>query len=226
MSKKIVILGAGGFAREVLDIFDACNRVGQDFDVLGYIVESQYGSPKTLVNDKPVLGDFDWFAGHSDGIYAVCGVGAPELRIRLVMSAQKWDVRFCNIIHPSAILTRWVTLGEGVVITAGCILTNQIRIGNHVHVNLNCTIGHNAVLDDFVTLAPGVHISGKVTLSTGCYIGTGANLIDGVYVGEWSIVGAGSTIVEDVPPNTTVVGVPGKVIKTCEAGWHLRNGVI
>ena len=224
MGRKIVIIGAGGFAREVLDIFEACNKVGQDHDVLGYIVESQYGSPGTVFNDKPVLGDFNWFSKHAEEVYAICGVGAPQLRLRLVRCAQERGVRFCSVVHPTAVLTRWVDIGEGVVITAGCILTNQIRIGNHVHLNLDCTIGHDAVLQDFVTLAPGVHISGKVTLSTGCYIGTGANIIENVHLGEWSIVGAGSTIINDIPANTTVVGVPGRVIKTREPGWHLKEG--
>ena len=223
MSKKIVLLGAGGFAREVLDIFDACNKVSQEYQVLGYIVESQYSSPGVIVNDKPVLGDFDWFDKHASKVYAVCAVGTPELRLRLVKRAQEYSVRFCSVIHPSSILTRWVTIGEGVVITAGCILTNQIHIGNHVHLNLGCTIGHDVVLDDFVTLAPGVHISGKIKLSTGCYIGTGANIIDNIRIGEWSIVGAGSTIIKDVPANTTVIGVPGKVIETRATGWHLEG---
>jgi len=224
MVRKVVIIGAGGFAREVLDVFDACNRVSQSYNVLGYVVDPQYGLPGTIVNDKPILGGFDWLAHHASEVWAVCSVAAPELRLRVVSRAKECGVRFCNAIHPTATLTRWVTMGEGIVITAGCILTNQIRLGDQVQVNLDCTIGHDAVLDDLVTLAPGVHVSGLVTLSKGCYIGTGANIIDRVHIGEWSIVGAGSTIIRDVPPNTTVVGVPGRVIETREAGWHLGKG--
>jgi sugar O-acyltransferase (sialic acid O-acetyltransferase NeuD family) len=222
MGRKVVIVGAGGFAREVLDVFDACNAAGQDYDVLGYIVEPQYGTPGTIVNDRPILGDFDWFDKYADQVQAVCAVGDPALRLRLVRQANKQGVRFCSVIHPTTVLTRWVTMGEDVVIAAGCILTNQIHIGNHVHVNLDCTIGHDAVLDDFVTLAPGVHVSGKVIVSAGCYVGTGANIIEKIHIGEWSIIGAGSTIVKDGPPNTTVVGVPGRVVKTREPGWHLK----
>jgi acetyltransferase EpsM len=79
------------------------------------------------------------------------------------------------------------------------------------------------VFEDFVTLAPGVHISGNVTLSQGCNVGTGANILEKINVGSWSTVGAGSTIVRDVPSNTTVVGVPGRVIKKREGGWHLNH---
>lgn len=220
--KKVVIIGAGGFAREVLDICDACNQDKQTYEVVGFIVDRQYGSPGVLVNDKPILGDFEWLEKHSGEVLVTCAVGAPQHRYQLIQRAQKLGCHFFNLIHPSAILTRWTTLGEGVIIAAGCILTNQIQIGNHVHLNLGCTIGHDVVMEDFVTLAPGVHISGNVKLSKGCYIGTGANIIEKMHIEEWSIIGAGSTIVKNVLANTTVVGVPGKIIKTSEPGWHLK----
>lgn len=221
MSTQVAIIGAGGFAREVLDVFDACNLAGQDYEVLGYIVDAKYGTPGTIVNAKPVLGGFDWLASHAKDVYVTCAIGAPELRRALVRRAAEVGARFVTVIHPTAILTSWVEIGEGVIITAGCIFTNQIRIGNHVHVNLDCTIGHDVVMGDFVTLAPGVHVSGNVRFSEGCYVGTGANLIEKISVGEWSMIGAGSAIVREVPANTTVVGMPGKVLKTREAGWHL-----
>lgn len=221
--KDIVILGAGETAREVLDVFEACNKAGQKYDVLGYIIEPQRDFSETVVNDKPVLGDISWLVERRDEVYAICAVGDPGLRLRIVRQAQKLGVCFCSIVHPSAVLTRWVTMGEGVVITAGCILTNRVHIGNHVYLNLGCTVGHDAVLDDFVTLSPGVHVSGRVTLATGAYVGTGASIIAGIHVGEWSIIGVGSAIIKNVPPNTTVFGVPGKIITTRERGWHLSK---
>lgn len=220
--KKIVIIGAGGHAREILDILEACNSIKPSYEILGYIVESEYGSPGSIVNDKPILGDFEWFDSNKNNIYAICGVGSPQLRLRLTKRAMEKGVQFCNIIHPSATVTSRLSLGEGVVISAGCILTNQILIGNHVHLNLLCTIGHDAILHDYVTLTQGVHISGHVILGSGCYIGTGANIIDRIQIGEWSIIGAGSTVINNVPPNVTVVGIPGKVIKSRPDKWHLE----
>lgn len=216
MSREFVIIGAGGFAREVADVFDACKDEGQDYELLGYCVEAGYGQPGTVIDDRPILGDFAWLARHASRVIVICGVGDPGVRKRLVMRAQVCGARFGSIIHPSATITRHVTIGEGVVITAGCVLTNQIRISSHVHVNLNCTIGHDAVLEDFTTLAPGVHISGRVTLGEGCYVGTGANIIDRKTIGAWSVVGAGSVVIADVPAYSTVVGVPAKVIKIRE----------
>jgi serine acetyltransferase len=90
-----------------------------------------------------------------------------------------------------------------------------------VHVNLACTVGHDAVLEDYATLAPGVHVSGHVVVEEGAYVGTGANVVERLRIGRWSVVGAGSTVLANVPANTTAVGIPARVIKTRDDGWHL-----
>ena len=220
--RSVVIIGAGGFARETLDVIDAANSDELRYDVLGYIVDPEYGSPGTLVNELPILGGFDWLEAHASEVFAICGVGASHHRHHLIRRAEALGCEFFSVVHPRAILTRWLELGRGVVVTAGCILTNKIQVGDHVHLNLDCTIGHDATIGDYVTLAPGVHVSGNVTVGDGSYVGTGTNIIEGLQIGEWSTIGAGSTVIEDVPPNTTVVGVPGRVIKEREVGWHLR----
>jgi sugar O-acyltransferase (sialic acid O-acetyltransferase NeuD family) len=219
--QKVVIVGAGGHGREVLDVFEALNEEASQYEVLGFIVETGFGTPGELVNGRPIMGDFDWLERHTREVEVICGVGAPELRRRLAQRGAAVGARFCSVVHPSVVRTRWIEVGAGVLIAAGCVLTNQIRIGNHVHVNVGCTIAHDGMLEDFATLAPGVHVCGNVTLEEGCYIGSGANIVERRRIGAWAVVGAGSTIIEDVPPNTTVVGVPGRVAKTRELGWQL-----
>ena len=223
--QKLVIIGAGGFARETLDVVDAINAQKPQYDMLGFIADPDYAAAGTILNDKPILGGFDWLAdaqqADNAAIQVVCGVGAPQHRHKLIQRAQATGATFATLIHPNALLTRWVQVGPGSIITAGCVLTNQIVIGQHVHVNLDCTLGHDVVLHDYATLAPGVHVSGNVTLEQGVYVGTGANLIEKLTVGRWSIVGAGSTVTKDIPANTTAVGVPAKVIKQRDEGWHL-----
>ena len=218
--QRVVIIGAGGFAREVLDVLEAVNTRKDAYEILGFIVDPDFAKAGVVVNDKPVLGGFDWLGAHREDVKAVCGVGEPQLRFRLVERAKSVGARFFSVIHPGAILTRWVTLGEGTIITAGCLLTNRIRIGDHVLVNLDCTIGHDTVIEDFVTLSPGVHVSGNVIIREGSSVGTGANIIEKKTLGAWSTLGAGTTVVQDVPDNSTVVGVPGKVIRTRPGGWH------
>ncbi|MRR59342.1 MAG: transferase, partial [Deltaproteobacteria bacterium] len=108
-------------------------------------------------------------------------------------------------------------------IAAGCILTNQIRIGDHVQMNLDCTVGHDTTIEDFSTVCPGTHISGNVTIRSGCFIGTGVNIINRLEIGEWSVIGAGSTLIRNVPPNSTVVSEYAKVLVQREDGWYLKS---
>ena len=176
---------------------------------------------KNCVNEKPILGGFNWLSDHAEEVRAICAQGAPEVRRKLVRRAEALGVRFSTVVHPTAVLTRWVTIGEGTIITAGCIFCNQIKIGRHVLVNLDCTIAEDTILEDFATVGPGVHLGRGCYLNEGCNVGTGANIIEQVRIGAWSIVGAGGTIVKDVPTNSTVVGVPGTVIKTRSEGWYL-----
>lgn len=221
-TRKVVIIGAGGFGREVLDIFDAINAEGPAYNVLGFVVDPQYGKPPTVVNDRPILGGLDWLASRISEVEIICAVGAPELRFRMVQRASAPTARFCSVVHPSVVSSRWISVGNGSILAAGCVLTNQIQIKEHVHVNLACTVGHDCRIDDFVTVSPGVHISGGVTIQRGAYIGTGANVLPGVEIGHWSVVGAGSTVLQDVPPNSIVVGTPGRVTKHRADGWHLE----
>jgi acetyltransferase-like isoleucine patch superfamily enzyme len=114
-----------------------------------------------------------------------------------------------------------VVLGVGVVLAAGSVLTTNIHVGDHAHVNLCCTIGHDCRIARFATLSPGVNVSGNVVIEEGCMVGTGASIIEGRRLGSWAVVGAGSAVIADIPPNTTAVGVPARVIKSRPAGWHL-----
>lgn len=220
---QVVIIGAGGHAREVLDIFDACRAAGEAWEVLGYLVEPQFGAAGTVVNGLPVLGGIDWLADHGRQVRAVCGIGAPEVRHRLVAEAAQLGVDFATVIHPTALRTRWVEIGRGVVVAAGSILTNHVALGDHAHINLSCTISHDARVGRFATLAPGVHVSGNVTIGEGAYLGTGSVVLQRLRIGEWATVGAGAVVTADIAPNATAVGMPARAIKIKPAGWQTHE---
>jgi sugar O-acyltransferase (sialic acid O-acetyltransferase NeuD family) len=220
--KKVVIIGAGGFGREVLDVFDAVNAVKPTFDVQGFIVDPIHEPIGTLINDKPILGDFSWFKGKTKDVEAFCAIGAPEVRWKVVNRAKDMGVKFCNAIHPRAIITKWVEIGEGVVITAGCIFTNQIKVGSHVIVNLGCMIGHDVRIGSFVTLNPSANLMGNVVVDDGVAIQTGAVVTPRIHIGEWSVVGAGANVLKDIPANTLAYGNPCKVMKTKDPGWYKK----
>jgi sugar O-acyltransferase (sialic acid O-acetyltransferase NeuD family) len=219
--KPVVIIGAGGHARDVLDVFEATSARGAERVVIGFLAESGYFTPGSVINDRPILGDFSWLVPRVRDVELVCAVGDSALRRRLTDQALALGGRFCSVVHPAAVLATRVSIGAGSVIGAGVIMTSLVRVGNHVHVNLACTLAHDVIVDDYVTMAPGARLNGNVRIGEGANIGSGAIVIEKREVGAWSIVGAGAVVVRDVPPNTTAVGCPARVIKTRPAGWHL-----
>lgn len=212
----IVIVGAGGFAREVQDVV---RDLGAPFRLVGFI--DDFVLPGKDLHGAPVLGPLGWLENNK-GFQVVVGVGAPQTRKKIVQRLSEIDpcIPFATLIHPSTIKSPFVEIGEGSVVCAGSILTNNIRIGKHVHLNLGTTVGHDAVVEDFSTTAPGVHVNGNNFLGEGSYLGTGANFREKIRVGRWSVIGAGAAVVKDVPDNATAVGCPAKVIKVREEGWE------
>jgi sugar O-acyltransferase (sialic acid O-acetyltransferase NeuD family) len=210
---NIIILGAGGFAPEVNDALEAGLRAaGSLQQVLGYVVDAQYGQPGNLVAGKPILGDFDWLASQDMiDLTVICGVGSPRLRYQF---SQKVKQPWHQAIHPFSSVSPGASLERGVVILAGCVVGSQARLGQHVTLNRLCSIGHATVLEDFVTVSPGANIAGNVRIGTGCFIGIGSSIIENITIGKWSMVAAGSVITKDIPPYSTVAGSPGRVIKT------------
>lgn len=212
--KSVVIIGAGGFGREVLEIFKDQNAISQTWDILGFIDENDKLIGK-IVNGYPVLGGLAWLKDYNrPGMGCVCAVGNCETRRKVIEKLQEVGVNFYNAIHPSVIISEFVELGKDVIICAGSILTVNIRIGDHVHINLNCTVGHDAVIGDYCTINPLVAVSGSDRLGEGVYVGSGATLIQGISVGDWSVIGAGAVVIDDISSEVIAVGVPAKVIKS------------
>ena len=211
--KSVVIVGAGGFGREVLEIFKDQNTISRTWDILGFIDENKELHGK-IVNGYPVLGSLDWVREHNSGnLGCVCAIGICETRKRVVERLQEIGVNFYNAIHPSVIISEFVDLGQDVIICAGSILTVNIKIGDHVHVDTNCTIAHDAVIESYCRLGPGVRINGENHLGEGVYVGTGTTFIQQVSVGTWSTIGAGSVVTEDIPEKVVALGVPTKIIR-------------
>jgi len=218
--RQILVYGAGGFAREVKDVVDAMEKAGKTIRCIGFLDDAvkDHGRP---LNDAPVHGGEDRIRGFADQAEFLIGIGSPAAKKKIAGKIAAHGGRFGKAFHPTAVASRYVEYGEGSIVTAGVILTNRIRVGRHVILNLGVTVGHDCVLEDFVTIAPGVHISGNVHIGEGTDVGTGAVVIQGVRIGRWSVVGAGAVVTKDLPDNCTAVGVPAKVIKTREEGWHL-----
>jgi len=210
--KKVVVIGAGGFGREVMEIFKDENKINKKWDILGFIDENLELHGKQI-NGFPVVGGLDWLIEHKDEVGCVIAIGDSKTRKSIASKLERNGVTFVNAIHPSVIMSEYVELGKDVIICAGTILTVNIKIGNHVIININSTIGHDAVIEDYCSIMPCVKINGNNHLHEGVYVGTGATFIHKVSVGSWTTIGAGAVVINDIPENVVAVGVPAKVKK-------------
>ena len=148
-------------------------------------------------------------------INVVLAMGMPGLKREISFFLKdSSNLLFPTLVHPRATILNpdTVTLGEGTILTAGCIITTDVQIGKHVLINLNTTIGHDTAIGDYSSIMPGVNLAGAVSLGEAVLIGSGANIISGVIVGEGATIGAGSVVNRNVDPNKTAVGVPARAI--------------
>ena len=209
--KKLLIIGAGGFARESLCVAEEMNRIQPQWEIAGFVTDTPPGKWPTELSRYPVItGDENAFLQFEKGTYFFPAVGDAALRKRIAEIYIRQGFHAATLIHPDAKMSAYVHVGEGNILCAGVKMTTQIHTGRFNIFNLNVTVGHDFESGDFVTVHPGANISGKVTLKQGCEIGSGAILLPGIVVGENARVGAGAVVTRDVDPGITVVGVPAK----------------
>jgi len=211
--KKLIIIGVGGFGREVAWLVERINNVVPEWDLIGFIDDNKdfHG---TDVNGYQVLGDSEWLRNQSEDIFAVCAVGSSKVRKKIINKLG--NQKYATLIDPSVQLSNLVEIGEGSIICAGTIITVNVTLGSHVIINLDCTIGHNAVINSFTTLYPSVNISGDTILAECVEMGTGSQIIQGLKIERATVVGAGSTVVKNLPEYCVAVGSPAKNIKSLQ----------
>lgn len=215
MIKDLIIIGASGFGREVAWLVERINRQCPTWNLLGFIDDAEEIQGKS-VNGYEVLGTTMDVLNYD--VYYVCAVGSAKIREMIVdrITGIKPDIQFATLIDPSVERSELISFGEGTIVCAHSIITVNVEIGRHVIINLDCTVGHDVVLQDFVTLYPSVNVSGITNIGHCSELGTGVQIIQTKTVGNYSIVGAGAVIVKDIPPKCTAVGSPAKPIKFFE----------
>ncbi len=209
---KLGVFGISGFAREVADIAD---ELGYD----PFLIAKEKSEVDTSSNAWPVIHECD--IDYSQKTVYALGIGENNIRANLA-DRYLGRLKFVNLIHPSATFgnhqLEQIQERKGVIVCAGVRFTNNIRVGDFSIFNLNATIGHDAIVEDFVNIAPGVHVSGNVWIKRGCWVGTGAVINQGssqekLSVGAETTIGSGAVVIKNCDEKAVYVGAPARRIK-------------
>lgn len=216
--EDIVIIGAGGFGREVQWLIERINESEKEktgrgkFNIKGYIDDGVKAG--TVVDGYEVLGTIEYLKSYGEPLSVACAIGNSKTRKKVINKIKdNKNLKFPNLIDPSVKKSGRIEMGVGNIICADCILTVDIVVSDFCILNLDCTVGHDAELEAYVTLYPSVNISGAVSIGRCTEIGTGSSIIQGISVGDGVIIGAGSVVIRDCPDECTAVGVPCKPVK-------------
>ncbi|MPQ95255.1 acetyltransferase [Thioclava sp. JE_KL1] len=208
---SLVVLGAGGHARSLLELLAARGQ-----RAVGCIAPGA-PTPASWPEDCPWLGDDLALDGLDITrvalVNGVGSVGSTALRRRVFDAARAHGFRLPPLVHPSAILTGDATLAEGAQVLAGAILQVGVTVGENALLNTGCIVDHDCAIGAHAHIAPGVTLSGDVRIDSGVHVGTGAVVIQGIRIGHNAIVGAGAVVTKDVAPGVTVVGSPARPLQ-------------
>jgi sugar O-acyltransferase (sialic acid O-acetyltransferase NeuD family) len=206
MTQAVLIFGAGGLAYDILDIIA---RIG-GIEVAGCVVDraAASGTPP-----PPGLRIYHWdeVSDRAADFVAVNGIVSP-MRRRFLEAAEARQFKFLTLVDPSAQVFPSAAIGEGSIISAGCIIAAQARVGRHVLLNRAVTIGHHCEVGDFASCYAGVNVAGFCRLGAGAEVGIGAVIIERIRVGDGAMIGAGTVLIRDCPPGARMVGVPARPI--------------
>lgn len=203
--KRYCIYGTGGFGREVLacltDMYATTDYKTEEIAVF-MVADEYYTEPKVM--GLTVIKESDF----SPELYeVVVAIGDPQTRKKVVEKLPK-ETKYTSIVHPSAVISKWVEVGEGSIITAGTIITCNIRIGRHAHLNLHTTIGHDCIIGDYFTTAPAANISGNCIFEECVYFGTNSSARQGVKICSNVTIGMGGVVVKSIEESGIYIGNP------------------
>lgn len=208
MSLPVIILGAGGHAKVLIDALLSASAV------IAGIVAPDPALAGTNILGVPVLGGDDVVNEYPPSeiqlINGLGSVGLPVNRQQIFEKFKGMGYKFATVIHPSAVLASGVVLGEGAQVMAGVVIQPGSHTGINSIINTRASVDHDCTIGDHVHIAPGVTISGGVTVGTCSHVGTGATVIQGISIGNGCLVAAGAVVTKNIADGTMVRGVPAR----------------
>lgn len=216
--KDLLIIGAGGCGRDTAWLVERINTWHMDFNLnkewnlIGFIDNNPDLIGK-IIDGYKVVGDNGYLLKQNRKTHIVCAVANPRDRMRTIKFLENNGFLFFPIlVDPSAVVSDRSKLNDGTIVFTNAFVSIDCRINKHVIIGVGTTVGHDTVIDDFVSIYPGAHISGNVSVKRGAEIGTGACIIQGIAIGEQSVIGMCASVIGEVEDCCTVVGNPAKKV--------------
>ncbi|MGW6455340.1 acetyltransferase [Streptomyces sp. NPDC055078] len=209
--ERLVVFGAGGHGREIVEAVLAINAVRPRWQLLGVLDDTEPSAGELRGLGTEFLGPTSRIRS-LDARYVI-GIGDGAVRRRLDLMAAHSARPATPIVHPTASVGRRVTLGPGCYVAAHATVTTNCVLGRHSHVNVGASVSHDNVMGAYCTLAPGTRLAGRVVTDDGVTLGLNSAVLPGVRLGAWSVVGAGATALRDVPARSVVIGTPAHPIE-------------
>lgn len=204
--KKLIILGASGHARSVIDIILQNN----EYEIHGLIAaksEEGFWGINVIGEDK----DLQKF--YNEGVkYAFVAIGNNAIRQKLSEKLMEIGYEMINVISKWAIVSQYSELETGIVIMPGAVINAGVKLGKGCIINTNATIDHDNEIGEYSHIAPGCVISGSTKIGNRCFLGTGTNVIDSITIGDEVTIGAGTVVIKNIDNKKKVVGVPAHFI--------------
>jgi sugar O-acyltransferase (sialic acid O-acetyltransferase NeuD family) len=212
--RPLLLIGAGGFARETIELVRAANRVAPTWELLG-VLDDDPAKHGSSVLGVEIIGPSEAAHDHPNALVTACvaSPGDPLRRLRLVYRLELGPERYATLLHPSAVIPDSATIGPGSVLHAGAILTADVSIGAHVAIMPAVVLTHDDIVEDGVSFGAGVRVAGNVTIERGAYVGAGALLREQLVIGAGAVVGMGAVVTRPVPPGEVWIGAPARRLR-------------
>lgn len=206
--KNIIIVGAGSVGGHIINNLDLYNLNKKE--ILGFLDDDKNKHGDSFF-DKPILGPISWLLDKKD-ISVIIGIAYPKTKLAIFnFISQNYYLSYPTLIANNSWVSNNCQIGKGTIIYPGNCLNYCTKIGDFVILNMNCSLGHHVNIGNFTSLAPGVNIGGNCIIDDLVDLGIGTSIIQGIKIGNNSIVGGQSMVINDIPSNLKVLGVPARI---------------
>ncbi|MEO0510106.1 MAG: acetyltransferase [Verrucomicrobiota bacterium] len=206
--KRLIIVGAGGFGREVYAWAKDHKDCGTLWEVVGFLDDDPFAL-NAFEYPVGILGSIDTYVIGPDDIF-LCAIGSPKVKKVVVGRMLARGADFMTLVHPTVVVGENVMIAVGTIVCPGAVITCDITIGRFVAVNCLSSIGHDVKVGDWATISGHCDLTGKSSIGEGSFLGSGSRILPGKSVGSEALVGAGSVVLNSVSDGKKVFGNPAQ----------------